>query len=105
MELLHRLVQRRAVDNRMVRRNRNPQDMDVLVLERTGQVVVHLVEAQRQRSLDWVTAGLALPNRLRLRFECGESFERRVCSDVGGGTGSSRGRQVKSLQDELRDSS
>src|SRR5664280_3183375 len=105
MELLDRLVQRRAVDNRVVRRNRNPQYMDVLVLQRTGQVVVHLVEAQRERPLNRFVVGLARPNCLGLRLKGGKPFQRRVGGDVGGGTGSSRGRQVKSLDNKLRDSS
>ena len=52
MELLHRLVQRRPVDDRVVRCQRNTEHVRVLVLERAGQVVVDLVEAQRQR-LAW----------------------------------------------------
>ena len=52
MEDLDGLVERRAIDHRVVRRQRHPQDVRVLVLERAGQVVVDLVEAQRQRLLD-----------------------------------------------------
>ena len=52
MEELDGLVQRRAVDDRVVRGERHPQDVGVLVLERAGQVVVDLVEAERQRLVD-----------------------------------------------------
>ena len=48
VELLHGLVERGAVDDGVVGRDRHAQDVDVLVLERAGQVVVHLVEAQRR---------------------------------------------------------
>jgi hypothetical protein len=87
MELLNGLVQRRAVDDRVVRRDRHPQDVDVLVLERTGQVVVHLVEAQRERPSTGSRPGL---NRLRLRLECGQPLQRRMWAGLGSRAG--RGR-------------
>ena len=52
MEHLDGLVERRPVDDRVVRGKRYPQHVGVLVLERAGQVVVDLVEAQGQRLLD-----------------------------------------------------
>ena len=61
MELLDGLVQRRAVDHRVVRRDRHPQHVQVAVLARAGQVVVDLAEAERQRLRD------RLERRLRRR--------------------------------------
>ena len=49
MELLDRPVKRRPVDQRMVRGDRHPDHMAVLVLQRTAEVVVDLPEAQRER--------------------------------------------------------
>jgi len=46
VELLDRLVERRAVDERVVRRDRDPQDVAVLELQRAAEVVVDRVEAQ-----------------------------------------------------------
>jgi hypothetical protein len=49
VEELDGLVQGRAVDERVVWRERHPQHVAVLVLERAGQVVVDLGVAERQR--------------------------------------------------------
>ena len=100
VELLHGLVQRRAVDDRVVRRDRHAQDVDVLVLERAGQVVVHLVEAERERPLDRLAARL---DRLRLGLERGQPLQRSVGRGLGRSPGRRRGRQVQRLQHELRD--
>ena len=51
-------VDRRAIDHRVVRRERDPQDVPELVLARAGQVVVDGVERERQRLA-------ATPPRLR----------------------------------------
>src|SRR4029450_4607688 len=46
---LHRLVQRAAVDHRVMLPERDAQDVDVLVLERARLVVVDLAMAERER--------------------------------------------------------
>ncbi len=49
VELRHRRVEGRAVDDRVVRREGHPQQVRELVLERAGEVVVDRVERERQR--------------------------------------------------------
>ena len=49
--LLHRLVDRAAVDDPVVDEQRHAQPMDVLVLEGAGLVVVDLAEGQVQQLL------------------------------------------------------
>ena len=58
VEELDDLVHRRAVDERVMRRGRDPQDVGVLVLARAGQVRVDLAEAQAERLVDRAALGL-----------------------------------------------
>ena len=55
VEHLDSLVQRRAVDDRVMRGERHPQHVRVLELQRTREVVVDLVEAERERFVDRTT--------------------------------------------------
>jgi hypothetical protein len=52
MEDLDGLVQGRAVDQRMMRRHRDPEDVRVLVAQRAAQVGIDLAEAEHQ----WLVA-------------------------------------------------
>ena len=102
VEQLDGLVQRRAVDDRVVRRQRHAQDVGVLVLERTGQVVVDLVEAQRQRLvIGPVRGGRCSPSSASnaASRSTGVLTPRAGAGDAGGG------RQVERLQHERRDAS
>jgi len=101
VEFLHRLVQRGAIHDRVMGSDGHSQNVDVLVLERAGEVVVHLVEAQRERALDRATSGLG---RSGLRLERGQPFQRRL-GDLGGRQADRRAgrRQIEGLEHELRD--
>ena len=98
MEELDGLVERRAVDDRVVRRQRHPEHVRVLVLERAGQVIVDLVEAQRQRLLD---RAAQRPRRLRGPGEGREPVQRRRLPRSGTRRPGRR-RQVERLQHERR---
>ena len=100
VEQLDGLVERGAVDDRVVRRERDTQDVGVLVLERAGQVVVDLVEAQRQRLGDRTVRGAT--GRGRAASNVGQALERRRGARSGAGHAGS-GRQVERLEHERRD--
>ena len=99
VEQLDGLVERRAVDDRVVRGERHAQHVRVLVLERTGQVVVDLVEAQRQRLGDRTVGRDRVRDR---RLERRQPLDRRARARAG--TRDAGGdRQVERLEDERRD--
>ena len=99
MEELDRLVERPAIDDRVVRRQRHAQDVGVLVLERTGQVVVDLVEAQRQRLAD---RPVRRGGGRRGGIERGQTLQRCVAPRARAG-GAGAGGQVEGLEHERRD--
>ena len=100
VELLDRLVERGAVDERVVRRERHAQDVGVLVLERAGQVVVDLVEAQRQRLLDRARRGPPAAGCGARRPRAARAARRRRRAGAGHAR---RDRQVQRLEHERRD--
>ena len=81
-------------------RQRHPQDVGVLVLERTGQVVVDLVEAQRQR-----LARSARAARRRRAAAASNAASRSAGGEARapGARDAGRGRQVERLEHERRD--
>ena len=92
-------VERGAVDDRVVRRDRDPHHVDVAVLERAGQVGVDLVEGEDERLGRVARSRQAAGDLRRGRLEGGEPL------DGAGGAGRRRraGRQVERLEDERRD--
>ena len=84
VEELDRAVQRGPVDERVVRRHRDAEHVRVLVFARAGQVVVDLVEAQRQRLGDRPARRIRHGDRRRRRRPAarpgsGPRHRRRAC--------------------------
>ena len=99
VEELDGLVQRRSIDEGVVRRDRDPQHVRVLVPERAGQIGVDLAEAQHQR----LVAGSAFRHDRRVDpREAGQALLRRRRHDPGPRR-PGRHRQVQRLQHERRD--
>ncbi len=98
VEDLHGLVHRRPVDEGVMRRGRDTQDVAVLVAKRAAQVGVHLTEAQHQR--------LAAGRRMRGdRYVEGREPRQALLGGRGHGTSARRRRrrwQVQRLQYERR---
>jgi len=98
MELLDGQVERRAVDDGVVRGDRDAHDMDVAVLERAGQVGVDLVEG-KDEGLRRVDHGGGRRPLRGGRLEGGEPLD-----GAGRARGRRRpGREVERLEDEGRD--
>src|SRR6266576_2548283 len=94
---LHRLVQRRSVDDPVIPQHRDAQDVDVLVLERTRRVVVDLPEGDRH--------DLAVgANQLELRVQVDRRRVTLHSLDDGGAERLFvRLREVERLEDEAAD--
>ena len=82
-----------------MRREWHPQDVGVLELERAGEVVVDLVEAERERLVDRAAYDLGTG---RGRLERGQALLGRRGGRAGAGHARRRG-QVEGLEHERRD--
>ena len=99
MEFLDGLVERGAVDHRVVRRYRNPEDVAIAVLGRAAQIGIDGPEAQDQWLVERATRHLGRPFR---RSKRRESIEHGASGGPGQPIRCPGRGQVKRLEDERR---